>query len=111
MEVVMPPVVLAQTVEIRFDVGDVVTWIVIGLIAGFLAGLIVRGSRFGYITSLVVGLVGALVGGFLFKILQIPVSPTLEAGITIKWINIIVAFVGAVIVLLIVGAIYRVRGK
>jgi uncharacterized membrane protein YeaQ/YmgE (transglycosylase-associated protein family) len=111
MEVFMPPVVIAQTVSITFNVGEVVTWIVIGLIAGSLAGLIVRGSRFGYITSLIVGLVGALVGGFLFKVLQIPVSPALENAITIKWIDIIVAFVGAVIVLLIVGGFYRLRGR
>ncbi len=107
----MPPVVIAQTVSITFDVGEVVTWIVIGLIAGSLAGLIVRGSRFGYITSLIVGLVGALVGGFLFKVLRIPVAPALEGAMTIKWIDIIVAFVGAVIVLLIVGGFYRLRGR
>jgi uncharacterized membrane protein YeaQ/YmgE (transglycosylase-associated protein family) len=107
----MPPVVLAQTVSVTFDVGEVATWIVIGLIAGFLAGLIVRGSRFGFLTSVIVGLVGAVVGGFLFKILQIPVAPALQGALAIKWIDIIVAFVGAVIILLIVGGIYRVRGR
>jgi len=102
----MLPTVLAQTVTVTFDVGAVITWIIIGLIAGFLAGALVRGRRFGFISSVIVGLIGALVGGFLFTILKIPVPAILENSISIKWADIIVSFVGAVLVLLIVGAIW-----
>ena len=41
------------------------TWIVVGLIAGWLAGMIVKGGGFGLIGDLIMGVVGALVGGFL----------------------------------------------
>jgi uncharacterized membrane protein YeaQ/YmgE (transglycosylase-associated protein family) len=105
----MLPTVLAQTVTVTFDVGAVITWAIIGLIAGFLAGALVRGRRFGLITSIIVGLVGALVGGFLFTILKIPVPPILQNTISIRWADIIVAFVGAVIVLLLLGLIWRRR--
>src|ERR1700737_4266784 len=41
------------------------TWIVVGLIAGWLAGLVVKGGGFGVIGEIVLGIVGALLGGFL----------------------------------------------
>ncbi len=90
-----------STVTITFQPMSVVTWLIIGLIAGFLASVLVRGRRFGLAGSVIVGLIGALVGGALFSVLNIPVSEGLRAGITISFIDIIVAFVGAVIVLII----------
>jgi uncharacterized membrane protein YeaQ/YmgE (transglycosylase-associated protein family) len=121
-------------ITIELDMNALATWIIIGLIAGFLAGLIGRvslsgfisdyiigvirreiegqpgdSSRFGLLINLFFGLVGALVGGLLFTILKIPVSPDLEGSITIKWIDVIVGLVGAVIVLLVVGVIRRVQ--
>ncbi len=98
-----------QTVVISFNLGQVLTWIIIGLIAGFLAGLIVRGRRFGLLTSVILGLIGALIGGFLFSILRLPVPAALQEPINIHWIDILVAFVGAVILLLILGLFYRYR--
>ncbi len=98
-----------QTVTISFNLGQVLTWIIIGLIAGFLAGVIVRGRRFGLATSVIVGLIGAIIGGFLFTTLHLPVPAALEEPINIKWIDILVAFVGAVILLLILGLFYRSR--
>ena len=79
------------------------------LIAGFLAGAVVRGRRFGFITSVIVGLIGALIGGFLFAVLHIGVPAFLQGELTIRVIDIFVAFVGAVILLLILGLFYRYR--
>lgn len=42
-----------------------IAWIVIGLIAGWLTGKIMKGSGFGFIMDMIVGLVGALIGGFI----------------------------------------------
>ncbi len=98
-----------QTVTISFNLGQVLTWIIIGLIAGFLAGLIVRGRRFGLVSSIILGLVGALIGGFIFSLLHIPVPAALNEPINIKWIDILVAFIGAVILLLLLGLFYRYR--
>lgn len=102
---------LQQTVTVQFSVGQVVGWLVIGIIAGALASILVRGRRFNTVTSLVTGLIGALVGGLIFSFLNVDVPPVLQDGITIRWIDVIVAFVGAVIVLLIIGLLYGFRRR
>lgn len=47
-------------------------WIVIGLLAGWIAGQITRGQGFGCIVDIVLGLIGAVIGGWIFTRLQIP---------------------------------------
>ncbi|MBU1747389.1 MAG: GlsB/YeaQ/YmgE family stress response membrane protein [Chloroflexi bacterium] len=80
-------------------------WLVVGLIAGFLAGLFVKGSGFGLIGDIIVGVVGALVGGWLAAtFLNMPDAIT---GFNLT--TIVVAFVGAVILLLIVRLFSRAR--
>jgi uncharacterized membrane protein YeaQ/YmgE (transglycosylase-associated protein family) len=66
-------------------------WIVIGLVAGWLAHVIL-GGRGGIFGNLAVGLVGAIVGGFLFAKLNLQVMPDF-------WGNLITATIGAVIFL------------
>jgi len=71
--------------------GGIIAWLVVGLIAGWAAGKVSRGHGFGLIGDLVVGLIGALVGGLI-------------AGLFIQGSigfigSIIVAFLGAVILL------------
>jgi uncharacterized membrane protein YeaQ/YmgE (transglycosylase-associated protein family) len=74
-------------------------WIVIGLIAGWLATQIL-GGRGGLFYNLAIGLIGAIVGGFLFEKLNLHVMPDF-------WGNLITATIGAVIFLLIWRAIRR----
>jgi len=74
-------------------------WIIIGLIAGWLATQIL-GGRGGLLYNLAVGLVGAIVGGFLFEKLNLHVMPDF-------WGNLITATIGAIIFLLIWRAIRR----
>ena len=69
-------------------------FIIIGLVAGFLAGVVVKGRGFGMLGNLVVGVIGAVLGGWLFGVLNINIS-----GIPPLFINLIVAFVGAVVLL------------
>jgi uncharacterized membrane protein YeaQ/YmgE (transglycosylase-associated protein family) len=57
-----------------FEPRGLISWIIIGLIAGFLAGKIMRGTGYGVVGDIIVGLVGALVGGFLANLL-IPGEP------------------------------------
>ncbi|MFN8374768.1 MAG: GlsB/YeaQ/YmgE family stress response membrane protein [Anaerolineae bacterium] len=92
-----------QPVTITFVPEQIVTWVIIGLIAGFLAGLLVRGRGFGTLGNLIIGLIGAVVGGFLFTLFNVQVPGELAGGITLRWIDIIVAFIGAIVVLLILG--------
>jgi len=75
-------------------------WIVVGLIAGWLASQVVA-SRFGIIGDTLVGMVGALIGGFLF----IEFGSTGTTGFSI-W-SIFVAFVGAVVLLVVIRAFSR----
>jgi uncharacterized membrane protein YeaQ/YmgE (transglycosylase-associated protein family) len=96
-----------QAVTVTFVPEQILTWIIIGLIAGLLAGLLVRGRRFGTVTSVIVGLLGALLGGFLVSVLQIRLP--IAGGITLLWSDIVVAFIGAVIILIIFGGFFRYR--
>ena len=51
--------------------------IIVGLIAGWLAGKLMRGAGYGVIADIVLGLIGAVVGGWLFGVLGVPVHGTL----------------------------------
>jgi uncharacterized membrane protein YeaQ/YmgE (transglycosylase-associated protein family) len=79
------------------DPGGILAWLVVGLVAGWLAGKVSRGHGFGLIGDLVVGLVGALIGGFLAGLLFHGTVGLLG--------SIIVAFLGAVILLAILRAL------
>ena len=75
--------------------GNQLIWfLLVGLIAGWLAGTIWKGSGFGIVGDLVVGVIGALLGGWLFSLLGITAGGLLGA--------ILVALVGALVLLWIV---------
>jgi uncharacterized membrane protein YeaQ/YmgE (transglycosylase-associated protein family) len=68
-------------------------WIIVGLIAGWLTGLVMKGGGYGVVGDIILGIVGALIGGFLASaVLGIP-----DAINGINATSIIVAFIGAVI--------------
>ena len=75
-------------------------WLIIGAIAGWLAGQLVKGGGFGLIGDIVVGIVGALIGGWLAGALGISIGSGFIASI-------ITAVIGAVILLVILRAIKR----
>lgn len=79
---------------------SLIWFLLIGLIAGWLAGKVMRGGGYGIVGDMVVGVIGALLGGWLFSLLGI------SAGGLIG--SIIVAFVGAVVLIAILRAIRRV---
>ncbi len=77
---------------------DIVLWIILGGLAGWLASVLVRGGGLGLIGDIVVGIVGALIGGFLVSL----IGGTGVTGFNI-W-SFLVAVIGAVVLLLIVRA-------
>jgi uncharacterized membrane protein YeaQ/YmgE (transglycosylase-associated protein family) len=78
----------------------ILSWIVVGLIAGWLAGVVVRGGGYGLIGNIVVGIVGALIGGFLAGALfNVP-----DAVNGFNLTSILIAFLGAVLLILILRA-------
>ena len=79
---------------------QVVVFLVIGGIAGWLAGLILKGGGFGLVGNIVVGILGALLGGWLFKLLKISIGG--------EWVGpIVTATVGAVVLLFVIGMIKK----
>jgi uncharacterized membrane protein YeaQ/YmgE (transglycosylase-associated protein family) len=80
-----------------------IAWIVLGLISGFIASKIVNKSGEGLLLDIILGVVGALVGGFLFNQFGM-------AGVSgVNLYSMLVAIVGAVVVLLLYHAIFRRR--
>jgi uncharacterized membrane protein YeaQ/YmgE (transglycosylase-associated protein family) len=80
---------------------SIIAWIVVGAIAGYLAGFLVKGDEgLGIIGHIVLGIVGALVGGFLANLL---LNQDMTSGINIE--TIVVATIGAVITVLVVSAV------
>ena len=79
---------------------EFIWFILIGLIAGFLAGQLMKGGGYGVVGDIIVGIVGALLGGWLFGKLGVSFGGGLAGSL-------IVAFLGAVVLLFIVRLIKR----
>jgi uncharacterized membrane protein YeaQ/YmgE (transglycosylase-associated protein family) len=69
--------------------GNIISWLIVGLIAGALAGIIVRGRGFGCIGNIIVGLIGSVIGGLLASVLDL--------GTFHFCGSIFIAFIGAII--------------
>jgi uncharacterized membrane protein YeaQ/YmgE (transglycosylase-associated protein family) len=78
---------------------NVLFWLIIGAIAGWIAGNVMRGGGFGLLGNIVVGIVGALVGGWVFGLLGIAAGGTLGSLVT--------AVVGACVLLFVVSLVKR----
>jgi uncharacterized membrane protein YeaQ/YmgE (transglycosylase-associated protein family) len=78
----------------------IIIWLIVGAIAGWLAGQVVKGGGFGLIGDIIVGIIGALIAGWLLPRLGIFIG----GGFIGDIIN---AFIGAVILLLIIKLIRR----
>ena len=80
---------------------SILAWIVLGLIAGFIGSKIVNRTGEGIIRDIVLGIVGAVVGGFLFRLVGVQ-------GVTgLNLWSLLVAVVGAVVFLLLYHALFR----
>ncbi|MFQ5752900.1 MAG: GlsB/YeaQ/YmgE family stress response membrane protein [bacterium] len=79
---------------------NIIVWLIVGLIAGWLTGKVMRGKGYGVIGDVVVGLIGALIGGWMFAHLGIFARGLIG--------NIIVAFIGAVVLVAIIRALKKV---
>jgi len=73
---------------------DLIIFLIIGAIAGWLAGVVVKGGGFGILGNMIVGIIGAFIGGFVFDKLDIKVGGSFGAFIT--------AFAGAILLILII---------
>jgi len=79
----------------------IIAWLIVGAVAGWLAGVLVKGGGFGLIGDIIVGIIGAFIGGWLAGVLHIH----LGSG----WISsILTAAAGAIVLLVILRAVRRV---
>jgi uncharacterized membrane protein YeaQ/YmgE (transglycosylase-associated protein family) len=82
-----------------------IAWIILGLVAGFIASKIVNKSGEGLLLDIVLGIIGAVVGGYLFQTFG-------AAGVTgLNIYSILVAVVGAIVVLVVYHALIRRRPR
>ena len=80
--------------------GGLLAWLVVGLIAGFLANMLMRGGGYGLIGDILIGIVGAFIGGLLVGIL----APGEAFGF---WGTVLVSLIGACILIAILRAVSR----
>ncbi|PQL90863.1 GlsB/YeaQ/YmgE family stress response membrane protein [Apibacter adventoris] len=71
--------------------------VIIGIIAGFLAGVLMRGKGFGCFINLLVGIIGSVLGGWIFSLLQISVNKESRIGV------LSMSTIGAIVLLLIIS--------
>ena len=90
---------IATLVLADISLTTVLWWLIVGLIAGFLASLVMRGGGYGIVGDIVVGLVGAFIGGFLASLVGLGSSGLIG--------TIIIAFIGACILIAILRMISR----
>lgn len=78
---------------------NILIWIVSGIVAGWLAGVLVRGAGFGILGDLIIGLIGGLLGGWVFGLVGVSAS---------SWIGqVLVAAVGGVLLVIIIRMLRR----
>ena len=78
---------------------NMVWFLLVGLVAGWLAGKLTRGSGFGVLGDIVIGVIGAYIGGFLFRQVGVAAGGTLG--------SIVVATIGAVVLVILVRALKK----
>jgi uncharacterized membrane protein YeaQ/YmgE (transglycosylase-associated protein family) len=79
----------------------IIIWLIVGAIAGWAAGQVVKGGGFGLIGDIIVGIIGAVIAGWLLPIVHFPVIGGAIIGAIID------AFIGAVVLLLVIRLIKR----
>jgi uncharacterized membrane protein YeaQ/YmgE (transglycosylase-associated protein family) len=84
--------------KMDLDPGGLIAWLVVGAIAGWLAGQFMRGTGYGLLGNIIVGIIGAFIGGFVLSLLGIGGSAGLIGSV-------VVAFIGAVILLFLLNAL------
>jgi uncharacterized membrane protein YeaQ/YmgE (transglycosylase-associated protein family) len=95
----------------EISVSQVVVWILVGTLAGSLAGLVVKRQRsgFGHLGNLAVGLVGAAIGLFAGEVLEIKIEKLVEIAINLN--EVVLAFVGSLVFLAVLAICRRFWGK
>lgn len=87
---------------------DIIGWLVIGLIAGWIASQVMGAGGYGLVGDIIVGLIGAFIGGLVARLLNIG-GPS--AADPISWVSLIFSIIGAIILIAILRAVSGSRAK
>ncbi len=87
---------------------DIIGWIVIGLIAGWLASMVMGRGGYGLVGDIVIGLVGAIIGGLIARLLNIG-GPS--ANDPFSWVSLIFAIIGAIVLIAVLRALSPGRNR
>ena len=92
--------------NISFTMDQVIVWFVIGGVAGFIVGLLLKGKKkgYGFFSNLLIGLIGAVIGGFLFDLLDIRTG---FGQIVISFDDLIAAVAGSFILLIVLAVLRK----
>ncbi|MCK5101008.1 MAG: GlsB/YeaQ/YmgE family stress response membrane protein [Desulfobacteraceae bacterium] len=85
---------------------QVIVWLIIGGLAGFIIGLIFKGKKkgFGFFNNLLIGLIGAVIGGFIFDVFNVRLG---LGQVVLSFDDLIAAVAGSIILLIVVAIIRR----
>ena len=75
---------VATIVLADISLESLIWWLIVGLIAGFLASVVMRGGGYGIVGDIVVGLIGAFIGGWLFSLLGVSSGGSLLGSIIVE---------------------------
>jgi uncharacterized membrane protein YeaQ/YmgE (transglycosylase-associated protein family) len=89
---------------------QILTLFIVGALAGTIAGVIVRRKKegFGKITNVIVGVIGAVLGGGLLRLLEVELN---WGKVTLQYQDLLAAFVGSLLFLIVIGTLRKSRGK
>ena len=83
-----------------FEINSLLTWLIVGGVAGWLAGIILKGGGLGLVGNIIVGIVGAFIGGWLLPQLGVTIGSGIIGAV-------ITATIGAVVLLFILGLVKK----
>jgi len=92
--------------HISFSTEQLIVWLVIGALAGFVTGAVFKGKKkgFGFFSNLIIGLIGAVIGGFIFDFFNIKTG---FGTLVLSMNDLIAAVAGAFILLIIIAIVKR----
>jgi uncharacterized membrane protein YeaQ/YmgE (transglycosylase-associated protein family) len=92
--------------NINITISDLISWLIIGILAGSLAGMIVKRNKngLGNLLNLLVGLVGAIIGGAVVRLLKLDFG---LGKIVLRWEDMVAAIIGSLLLIILVSVLRK----
>jgi uncharacterized membrane protein YeaQ/YmgE (transglycosylase-associated protein family) len=92
--------------NINITISDLISWLIIGILAGSLAGMIVKRNKngLGNLLNLLVGLVGAIIGGGVVRLLKLDFG---LGKVVLRWEDMVAAIIGSLLLIILVSVLRK----